>query len=147
MLSIKNQTNPWLNESGKTRVLKIQLKWELCFVDKDHVSISLPIYHEAQSFDNYFVLTESDKLQQDLQKVEQLEEKINSELAMLKEKIATMEKDLVTYSDLSTLKENSERKRKVSGELQLLVARKLSFTFSKIYLDSYKIERFEFYCS
>ncbi|KAK3091735.1 hypothetical protein FSP39_022257 [Pinctada imbricata] len=58
---------------------------------------------------------ESDKLQQDLQKVEQLEEKINTELVMLKEKIANMERDLVTYSDLSTLKDDSEKKRRLGN--------------------------------
>lgn len=55
---------------------------------------------------------ESDKLQSDLQKVEQLEEKINTELAMLKEKTATMEKELEIYSDLSSLKEEAEKKRR-----------------------------------
>uniref|UniRef100_K1QDK8 Intraflagellar transport protein 74-like protein n=1 Tax=Magallana gigas TaxID=29159 RepID=K1QDK8_MAGGI len=55
---------------------------------------------------------ESDKLQSDLQKVEQLEEKINTELVMLKEKTATMEKELEIYSDLSSLKEEAEKKRR-----------------------------------
>ncbi|KAJ8305919.1 hypothetical protein KUTeg_016464 [Tegillarca granosa] len=55
---------------------------------------------------------ESDKLQQDLQKVEQLEEKINTELVMLREKNATMERDLVIYSDLEKLKQQSEEKKK-----------------------------------
>lgn len=59
-----------------------------------------------------FIL-ESDNLQQDLQKVEQLEEKINTELVMLREKNATMERDLVTYSDLEKLKQQSEEKKKV----------------------------------
>ena len=45
--------------------------------------------------------------------MEQLEEKINTELVMLKEKIATMEKELEVYSDLSTLKEEAEKKRRV----------------------------------
>ncbi|KAJ8305730.1 hypothetical protein KUTeg_016275 [Tegillarca granosa] len=56
---------------------------------------------------------ESDKLQQDLQKVEQLEEKINTELVMLREKNATMERDLVIYSDLEKLKQQSEEKKKI----------------------------------
>lgn len=45
--------------------------------------------------------------------MEQLEEKINTELVMLKEKTATMEKELEIYSDLSSLKEEAEKKRRV----------------------------------
>lgn len=55
---------------------------------------------------------ESDKLQVDFQKVEQLEDKITTELVMLKEKNANMEKELETYSDLDKLRDQSEKKRK-----------------------------------
>ena len=66
---------------------------------------------------NRFVLffaAESDKLQVDFQKVEQLEDKITTELVMLKEKNANMEKELETYSDLDKLRDQSEKKRKVN---------------------------------
>ena len=66
---------------------------------------------------NRFVLffaAESDKLQVDFQKVEQLEDKITTELVMLKEKNANMEKELETYTDLDKLRDQSEKKRKVN---------------------------------
>ena len=56
---------------------------------------------------------ESEKLHQDLQKVEQLETKITSELDMLRNKIDTMENELVTYSDIDKLKSDSETRKKV----------------------------------
>ena len=50
----------------------------------------------------------------DLQKVEQLESKINTELEKLKGHIAQMETELETYNDLDTLKETAEEKKRVS---------------------------------
>ncbi|XP_060065256.1 intraflagellar transport protein 74 homolog [Ylistrum balloti] len=73
---------------------------------------------------------ESDKLQQDLQKVEQLEDKINSELVVLGDKIATMEKELEVYSDLDTLRRNSEQKKKKLME-DRIVLQKRRDTFKK----------------
>lgn len=67
---------------------------------------------------------ESDKLQVDLQKVEQLEDKITTELAMLKEKNATMEKDLDVYSDLDKLRDQSEKKRKRLQEDRISLQRR-----------------------
>ena len=78
------------------------------------------VHYELLPFNrnkNRFVLffaAESDKLQVDFQKVEQLEDKITTELVMLKEKNANMEKELETYSDLDKLRDQSEKKRKVN---------------------------------
>ena len=60
------------------------------------------------------VCSESDRLQQDLQKVEQLETKITGELNTLKEKILQMREGLETYSNLDALKKSGEDKKKVS---------------------------------
>ncbi|KAJ7358815.1 Intraflagellar transport protein 74 [Desmophyllum pertusum] len=54
---------------------------------------------------------EHTRLQMDLEKVEQLETKITSELESLKERIETMTQELETYSDLDTLREQSEEKK------------------------------------
>ena len=62
-----------------------------------------------------FTFSENEKLREDLQKVEQLEDKINTELVMLREKIDTMEKELVTFRDIGSLKQQSEEKKEVSG--------------------------------
>lgn len=56
---------------------------------------------------------ESQRLQQDLDKVQQLEGKISGELSSLKEHVATMEKELHTYRDLDTLKRTADDKKKV----------------------------------
>ena len=58
-------------------------------------------------------LTDSQKLQEDLLKVEQLETKITDELRSLKEKIDRMEDELVIYSDLEQLKQDADDKKKV----------------------------------
>ncbi|XP_071751442.1 intraflagellar transport protein 74 homolog [Centroberyx gerrardi] len=56
--------------------------------------------------------TESQRLQQDLDKVQQLEGKISGELSTLKERVATMDTELGTYRDLDTLKRTAEDKKK-----------------------------------
>ncbi|KAM4606025.1 intraflagellar transport protein 74 homolog [Polymixia lowei] len=56
--------------------------------------------------------TESHHLQQDLEKVQQLEGKITGELSALKERITTMNAALCTYRDLDTLKSTAEDKKK-----------------------------------
>lgn len=56
--------------------------------------------------------TESQRLQQDLEKVQQLEGKIGGELSTLKEQVSTMESELHTYRDLDTLRQTAEDKRK-----------------------------------
>ncbi|XP_041823560.1 intraflagellar transport protein 74 homolog [Melanotaenia boesemani] len=55
---------------------------------------------------------ESQRLQQDLEKVQQLEGKISGELGTLKEQVSTMEAELHTYRDLDTLRNTAEEKRK-----------------------------------
>lgn len=60
-----------------------------------------------------FFPPESQKLQMDLQKVEQLEEKIKLELETLTNSIKQMEEELVLYSDLEKLKRESDNKKKV----------------------------------
>ncbi|TKS88057.1 Intraflagellar transport protein 74 -like protein [Collichthys lucidus] len=56
--------------------------------------------------------TESQRLQQDLEKVQQLEGKITGELSTLRERVSTMESELRTYRDLDTLKYTAEEKKK-----------------------------------
>uniref|UniRef100_A0A4W6BVS9 Intraflagellar transport 74 n=1 Tax=Lates calcarifer TaxID=8187 RepID=A0A4W6BVS9_LATCA len=56
--------------------------------------------------------TESRRLQQDLEKVQQLEGKITGELSTLKERVSTMESELHTYRDLDTLRRTAEEKKK-----------------------------------
>ncbi|XP_072023682.1 intraflagellar transport protein 74 homolog [Amphiura filiformis] len=71
---------------------------------------------------------ESTRLQMDLQKVEQLESKINSELEKLKEHIAQMEKELEIYNNLNKLKEMAEdKKRKLHEEKVTLAKRRDTF--------------------
>uniref|UniRef100_A0AAQ5XH83 IF rod domain-containing protein n=1 Tax=Amphiprion ocellaris TaxID=80972 RepID=A0AAQ5XH83_AMPOC len=64
--------------------------------------------------------TESQRLQQDLEKVQQLEGKITGELSTLKERVNTMESELLTYRDLDTLRHTAEEKKKVAAEKQTL---------------------------
>jgi len=54
---------------------------------------------------------EHGRLQNDLEKVEQLETKITEELNSLKDKISKMTEELEKYSDLNTLKRNAEEKK------------------------------------
>ncbi|XP_052778155.1 intraflagellar transport protein 74 homolog [Mya arenaria] len=71
---------------------------------------------------------ENEKLRDDLEKVEQLEDKINTELVMLKEKIATMETELVTFRDLDSLRRKSEeKKQKLQSDRVILAKRKETF--------------------
>uniref|UniRef100_A0A8C4DPL3 Intraflagellar transport 74 n=1 Tax=Dicentrarchus labrax TaxID=13489 RepID=A0A8C4DPL3_DICLA len=56
--------------------------------------------------------TESQRLQQDLEKVQQLEGKITGELSTLKERVSNMESELHTYRDLDTLRHTGEEKKK-----------------------------------
>nr|XP_020513674.1 intraflagellar transport protein 74 homolog [Labrus bergylta] len=56
--------------------------------------------------------TESQRLQQDLEKMQQLEGKISGELNTLKERVSTMETELHIYRDLDTLRHEAEEKKK-----------------------------------
>ncbi|XP_037533922.1 intraflagellar transport protein 74 homolog [Nematolebias whitei] len=72
--------------------------------------------------------TESLRLQQDLEKVQQLEGKITCELTTLKEQISTMESDLLTYRDLDTLRHSAEdKKKKLTGGRTSLTQQRDSF--------------------
>lgn len=61
---------------------------------------------------------ESQRLQQDLEKVEQLEGKITSEQSSLMERVSTMESELNTYRDLDTLRRSAEERKKVTDVQQ-----------------------------
>ncbi|XP_061569834.1 intraflagellar transport protein 74 homolog [Cololabis saira] len=56
--------------------------------------------------------TESQRLQQDLEKVQQLEGKITEELTTLKKQVSTMESELHTYRDLDALRHAAQEKKK-----------------------------------
>ncbi|KAK7881872.1 hypothetical protein WMY93_030281 [Mugilogobius chulae] len=56
--------------------------------------------------------TESRRLQQDLEKVQQLEGKIGSELEVQKQQLVTMETELSTYRDIESLKRSADDKKK-----------------------------------
>jgi len=67
------------------------------------------------------------RLQADLEKVDQLESKITTELNSLKEKINTMTEELVKYSDLDALKRSAgERKRQLEEEKKTFQAKQTS---------------------
>ncbi|MBN3281909.1 IFT74 protein, partial [Polyodon spathula] len=74
--------------------------------------------------------SESQRLQQDLQKVEQLESKINAELGTLKEKIQQMTDGLVTYSNLEALKSAGEDKKKMALWVRGLIYQRCASTLS-----------------
>ena len=59
------------------------------------------------------MLPEKDKLQQDLAKMNQFEEKLREEQVVLKQKIVDMEKELAIYSDLEKLRSDADDKKKV----------------------------------
>ncbi|CAJ0942894.1 unnamed protein product [Ranitomeya imitator] len=66
---------------------------------------------------------ESQRLQQDLQKVEQLESKITSEMTFLKENIQQMSEGLNTYSDLDGLRASAEEKKKKLQEDKIILTK------------------------
>jgi intraflagellar transport protein 74 len=73
----------------------------------------------AFSITTHTVFSESAKLHADLQKVEQLESKITTELDVLKTKINKMTEELEIYSDLDKLRYDSEAKKKVGFHCSL----------------------------
>lgn len=94
---------------------------------KDDLNFKETEMHKSQST-AASLGSEHTRLQMDLEKVEQLETKITSELESLKEKIQTMTQELETYSDLDTLREQSEEKKtRLHGEKKTLSARKETF--------------------
>ncbi|XP_068199717.1 intraflagellar transport protein 74 homolog [Antennarius striatus] len=74
------------------------------------------------------LVTESQRLQQDLEKVQQLEGKITEELSSLKERVVSMEAELEVCRDLETLKHTAEeKKRRLQEERVSLTQRRESF--------------------
>ncbi|NXU78799.1 IFT74 protein, partial [Oreotrochilus melanogaster] len=77
------------------------------------------------------LVTESQKLQMDLQKMELLEGKMVDELASLKDKIEQTKMDLEVYNNLPALKASGEeKKKKLQSDKERLT--KCSCTFNKI---------------
>ncbi|KAK2157503.1 hypothetical protein LSH36_190g05020 [Paralvinella palmiformis] len=68
---------------------------------------------------------ESEKLHQDLQKVEQLEAKISQELEMLKTKIPNQREQLETFSDLDKVKADGEMKKKKLVEDKMILHKRI----------------------
>ena len=64
-------------------------------------------------------LTEDDKLRQDLEKVEQLESKIKTELSDLQSKIDQMTNDLSTYTNTEAQRREAEELKQVDYDLRL----------------------------
>lgn len=58
-------------------------------------------------------LSENKKLQEDLQKVEQLENKAHQEIKLLETKIEKMKEELEQYQDIQGLKQRSEQRKEV----------------------------------
>ncbi|XP_045918101.1 intraflagellar transport protein 74 homolog [Micropterus dolomieu] len=69
--------------------------------------------------------TESQRLQQDLEKVQQLEGKITGELSTLKERVSTMESELHTYRDLDTVRHTADEKKKRLQQDRVLLTQRL----------------------
>ncbi|XP_068603996.1 intraflagellar transport protein 74 homolog isoform X2 [Brachionichthys hirsutus] len=71
------------------------------------------------------LVTESQRLQQDLEKVQQLEGKITEELSGLKERVSGMEAELDVCRDLETLKRTAEEKKRRLQEERLALTQRL----------------------
>ncbi|XP_076440903.1 intraflagellar transport protein 74 homolog [Babylonia areolata] len=69
-----------------------------------------------------------DKLQQDLTKMDQFEEKLKEEQVVLQQKIGDMEKELAVYGDLEKLRSDAEdKKKKLMDDRVTLQRRRESF--------------------
>lgn len=66
-------------------------------------------------FFGVFVHTESERLQMDLLKVEQLEGKVTTELQTHTDQLQLMTRELNTYRDLDALKAAGEDRKKVTN--------------------------------
>lgn len=94
---------------------------------KDDLNFKETEMHKSQSTATSLG-SEHTRLQMDLEKVEQLETKITTELESLKERIQTMTQELETFSDLDALRDQSEEKKtRLYGEKKTLSARKETF--------------------
>lgn len=78
------------------------------------LSLSVSLTHTHHLNTPTVLHSESQRLQQDLEKVQQLEGKITSELSTLKERISTMEAELLTYRDLDALRRTAEERKLVT---------------------------------
>uniref|UniRef100_G3T996 Intraflagellar transport 74 n=1 Tax=Loxodonta africana TaxID=9785 RepID=G3T996_LOXAF len=84
-------------------------------------------YHKAMICSNSYV-SDSQRLQLDLQKMELLESKMTEEQHSLKGKIKQMTTDLETYNDLPALKSSGEeKKKKLHQERTVLSTRRNAF--------------------
>ncbi|KAK2555052.1 Intraflagellar transport protein 74-like protein [Acropora cervicornis] len=91
---------------------------------KDDLNFKETEMHKSQST-AVSLDSEHQRLQLDLEKVEQLETKITTELESLKEKINSMTQELEVYNDLDALKDESEdKKRRLYEEKKVLLTRK-----------------------
>ena len=89
----------------------------LVYVDKTSLLVCWCVYVAKTSLSVCVcvcVLTERDKLQQDLAKMDQFEEKLREEQVILSQKVAEMEKELAVYSDLDKLRADAEEKKRVT---------------------------------
>lgn len=94
---------------------------------KDDLNFKETEMHKSQST-AASLGSEHTRLQMDLEKVEQLETKITTELESLKERIQTMTLELETFSDLDALTDQSEEKKaRLYKEKKTLSARKETF--------------------
>uniref|UniRef100_A0AAZ3SNC1 Intraflagellar transport 74 n=1 Tax=Oncorhynchus tshawytscha TaxID=74940 RepID=A0AAZ3SNC1_ONCTS len=80
--------------------------------------------HKSQNTAKGLACLQNHRLTLDLQKVEQLESKINTELTSLKDRIETMTQELETYSNLDNLKAAGEDKKKVLSEDRVSLAQR-----------------------
>ncbi len=64
-----------------------------------------------------FLHTESERLQQDLLKVEQLEGKVSAELQTLRDQLKLMTQDVHTYRDLDALRAAGDDRKTVRNTL------------------------------
>lgn len=72
-----------------------------------------------------------DKLQQDLQKMDQFEEKLQEEKVVLQQRVDTMEKELLVYGDLDKLRASAEEKKKKLMDDRVILQRRRD-TFKKL---------------
>uniref|UniRef100_A0A3B4BE75 Intraflagellar transport 74 homolog n=1 Tax=Periophthalmus magnuspinnatus TaxID=409849 RepID=A0A3B4BE75_9GOBI len=82
------------------------------------------VWSKSLRFPMLCVCLESRRLQQDLEKVQQLEGKISSELEVQRQQLVTMETELKTYRDIDSLKRNAEDKKKKLEEQRVSLSQR-----------------------
>ena len=83
----------------------------------------------------YFQHTDSHKLGQDLQKVEQLESKITSELESLKQKIEQQTADISKYSNTDKVRSDAEARKTVRKRKKYYVNYMITHKFRDLKLQ------------